>query len=299
MTIRGKRKTKRRQTLKESTSKEIKSIPGYYNIKITNIIISKTLPLKCSLHIPPPLIIQRERERESFRVSIVLLLLRYAASISEFARISPIPNPNPRVSVSQLDLSSLLLQKISENELVGVDENLSAVVAVIDFMIFSNCEHVITEKICKPCEGTCKMSTFCSHGTCITVGSALCAKDLHKLKHGCNCSDSGSGWRGTHPSRTAILPTFRRISALLVALHWMSRVVAVIMMAADVLSRYPLVVVASYPFQMELALLAHILPLCRAGSVSGMKYSCCSKDSSSELGFRATNWQQTCNHSSC
>jgi hypothetical protein len=24
----------------------------------------------------------------------------------------------------------------------------------------------------------------------------------------CNCSDSGSGWRGTHPSRTAILPTF-------------------------------------------------------------------------------------------
>ncbi|KAJ6909177.1 hypothetical protein NC652_020222 [Populus alba x Populus x berolinensis] len=276
MTIRGKRKTKRRQTLKESTSKEIKSIPGYYNIKITNIIISKTLPLKCSLHIRPPPQSSRERERESFRVSIVLLLLRYAASISEFAQMSPIPNPNPR--------------KISENELVGVDENLSAVVSVIDFIIFSNCEHVITEKICKPCEGTCKMSTFCSHGTCITVGSALCAKDLHKLKHGCNCSDSGSGWRGTHPSRTAILPTFRRISALLVALHWMSRVVAVIMMAADVLSRYPLVVAASYPFQMELALLAHILPLCRAGSVSGMRYSCCSKDSSSELGFRATNW---------
>lgn len=24
----------------------------------------------------------------------------------------------------------------------------------------------------------------------------------------CNCSDSGSGWRGTHPSRTAIRPTF-------------------------------------------------------------------------------------------
>lgn len=95
--------------------------PRIWNIKITNIIISKTLPLKFSLHIRPlpPLIIQRERERERVSVSRSCSYfsgtqLRSPSSL-EFLQFQTL---TPRVSVSQLDLSSFfLLQKISENEL--------------------------------------------------------------------------------------------------------------------------------------------------------------------------------------
>ena len=103
--------------------------PRIWNIKITNIIISKTLPLKFSLHIrhsPLSSSRERERERESFRVSIVLLLLRYAASISEFARISPIPNPNSSRLCFSAWFILLLLTAENQRKRVGVDENLSA-----------------------------------------------------------------------------------------------------------------------------------------------------------------------------